>query len=238
MVMMGALFVKHWRVGQIFQQVKSGRAMGVVKITNGDVAKRVALLVALDVVVIGIWMGAQGSSPSYARVMQASTCPCQNADLHQFVTACTLNAGGLWTVVVLHGIVVVWGTVMAIHTRSIPMLLFNESKFMGLTTYNIALIMVLTVPVMVIAEANPSMQLMVRSVACVLVVTLTIVVLFGYKFYLIFSMTPDQITSLTKRTVMDAGTAGKGDDPDVAGVSVAASGRPTAAGTTRPNNHL
>lgn len=59
--------------------------------------------------------------------MQASTCPCQNADLHQFVTACTLNAGGLWTVVVLHGIVVVWGTVMAIHTRSIPMLLFNES---------------------------------------------------------------------------------------------------------------
>lgn len=56
--MMGALFVKHWRVGQIFQQVKSGRAMGVVKITNGDVAKRVALLVALDVVVIGIWMGA------------------------------------------------------------------------------------------------------------------------------------------------------------------------------------
>ncbi|CEP02528.1 G-protein coupled receptors family 3 profile domain-containing protein [Plasmodiophora brassicae] len=211
MVMMGALFVKHWRVAQIFNLSTSGqRGMAVVKITNTDVGKRVALLVALDVVVLGIWMGAQGTTPSYTRVMQESSCPCQNADLHQFVTACRLDAGGLWTVVVLHGILIVWGTAIAIRTRNIPMLLFNESKFMGLTTYNIALIMVLTLPVMLLAGSNPSMGLLVRGVAAVLVVTLTIVVLFGYKFFLVLTMTSEEVDTLKQQTVVAAGSSGKG----------------------------
>ena len=80
------------------------------------------------------------------------------------------------------------------------MLLFNESRWMGLTAYTTALITVIVLPVLLFTGADSSMALLVRSAATVIIVLCTIAFQLGYKFVMIFTMSDAEIINLTKQT--------------------------------------
>ncbi|SPQ96959.1 G-protein coupled receptors family 3 profile domain-containing protein [Plasmodiophora brassicae] len=200
-IMMGALYVKQHRVAQIFAAVSGANgAMRAVTITNADVFKRLSVLVGLEAIAIGAWMFSQETVTGMAivqKVFRESGCPC-GADL-DYVYSCRYSPTGFWLVAAFNFAIVIAGTIMAFRSRDIPMLMYNETKYMCMCAYNIFLALVLILPVLLLLTDNPSIQLVARSVAVVVIVLCTLGTLFSYKFYLIATMTPAEL-----KVVMDS----------------------------------
>ncbi|CEO99789.1 unnamed protein product (mitochondrion) [Plasmodiophora brassicae] len=107
-------------------------------------------------------------------------------------------------------------TVLAIRSRHIAMLMYNESAQMAVCTYNIMLVTALTIPVMALTSGNVTTLLVIRTVATAIVV-LGSVSLFAQKLWIIAFYSPEDVDKLAKqRTVPNdkfTTNTGKGKAP-------------------------
>ncbi|SPQ97036.1 unnamed protein product (mitochondrion) [Plasmodiophora brassicae] len=200
-LMMGALIFKHWRVYRIFRSTSSigGTGFRVVKLTNVMLARYLSIMLAAVAAAMGVWMALQGSTPVSARVFVPSPCAATDQDLRQFSFVCAYNAPGLWLLGVGSLALVATATVLAIRSRHIAMLMYNESAHMAVCTYNIMLVTTLTIPVMALTSGNATTLLVIRAVATVIVVLGSVVSLFAQKFWIIAFYSPEDVDRLAKQ---------------------------------------
>ena len=155
-----SLVVKTWRIARIFDR----RKIKVRVITDRTLLIPVALLVAADVILNGIWLGVDPLLPS-------DSVSSSNALLHY--TVCSSKDTLLWysLMFVPKGLLLAYGVVLASQVRNVPSA-FNESKWIGLAVYNIAFCSIILLAILLLLTSSPASVYVIRSIGviwCVLV---------------------------------------------------------------------
>jgi len=137
----GPLFAKVWRVWRIF-----GRAvLKVVKITNAQLGRMVAVLVVFDIVVLAVW---QSSDAKWgARTILRE----ENSRVFAY-THCSPTSGDTVYLALLgisKAVLLLFGAVMGLATRNVNAT-FNESKAIAYAIYSTCFTLVVILPVVLL----------------------------------------------------------------------------------------
>ncbi|XP_011304400.1 gamma-aminobutyric acid type B receptor subunit 1 isoform X2 [Fopius arisanus] len=162
----GAMFSKVWRVHRLTTKTKADQAkLFMAKQKVSSVQKNiqpwklytmVSALLAVDIVILGAW---QGLDPLQRKieVFQLEMPPYgeDDARIRPELEHCESEHNGVWLGLIYgyKGVVLVFGLFLAYETRSIKVKQINDSRYVGMSIYNVVVLCLITAPVtMVIAS--------------------------------------------------------------------------------------
>ncbi|XP_015113955.1 gamma-aminobutyric acid type B receptor subunit 1 isoform X2 [Diachasma alloeum] len=162
----GAMFSKVWRVHRLTTKTKADQAkLFMAKQKVSSVQKNiqpwklytmVSALLAVDIVILGSW---QGLDPLQRQieVFQLEMPPYgeDDARIRPELEHCESEHNGVWLGLIYgyKGVVLVFGLFLAYETRSIKVKQINDSRYVGMSIYNVVVLCLITAPVtMVIAS--------------------------------------------------------------------------------------
>jgi len=177
-VVFGCLFVKTFRVSQIFMDRK---ALKVVAITDIMLFKLVFICLFSVLLYLTVWTIVSRSTPIYV--------PDATDPTLQYLN-CKNSSSGVWIwQIVILGVEALWlfiGVGLAYKTRKVSLLRFNESTHIALAIYNLLFLSVVIIPIIYIVDVpDPNVIFVLLSVALLLGVSGILVLLFMPKFYAI-----------------------------------------------------
>jgi hypothetical protein len=178
MLLFCPLFAKTWRVYRIF----SGAHLKVVKISNVKLLAGTAAIIALDVILIGVWQGVSPLVPvQYDRII--------GSDQHVF-THCSVESSGAGLVfAALVGVekaaLLLFGAIMAFSTRNVKST-FNESTQISWTIYNTLMSGLIGVAIIVFVSAVEDALVLLVLILLTWVVLSAWGLLFVPKLYMLF----------------------------------------------------
>ncbi|XXQ39334.1 G-protein coupled receptors family 3 profile domain-containing protein [Plasmodiophora brassicae] len=176
----GGLIVKTYRVYRIFCQEN----VQVVKITDFQLFVHLGWLLAVDTIVLGMWMGAEPmrmaleNSPPYpdpdapsSRLIQPQTpyCHCPHKYIFTYLLAgykaCLLMAGAF----------------LSFRSSSVHIQALNDSKQIALAIYTSVLLTVIATPLIGFINAQPAVTMVATAFAIFFALTSTLAILFTPK---------------------------------------------------------
>jgi basic membrane lipoprotein Med (substrate-binding protein (PBP1-ABC) superfamily) len=183
----GALCAKVWRVSVLLNNKKLKK----VRVTTVMVAR---LMIIVMVAEITLLILLHFVFPRHARVRLFSAVDSQRYMAFSFCAAKDGNPGSIDGYVILnaaHLILLAWGAVLAFMTRHASAI-FNESKWIALSIYNVIACEVLAVVIESFAESTPGMQLFAAATRMGAAPALTLSLLFFPKVHLTFTDSSDR----------------------------------------------
>ncbi|KAG7188036.1 hypothetical protein KM043_013204 [Ampulex compressa] len=150
----GAMFSKVWRVHRLTTKTKADQAKK--KIQPWKLYTMVSALLAIDVVLLVAW---QALDPLQRRIegfpLESPPFGDDDARIRPELEHCESVHNNIWLSLVYSykGIVLVFGLFLAYETRSIKVKQINDSRYVGMSIYNVVVLCLITAPVtMVIAS--------------------------------------------------------------------------------------
>jgi hypothetical protein len=163
------LFLRTWRIVKIFQQVNKQRVrFKKVTIPDSQLKLMTAVCVALFWVLLSAWQASDGIEAG------------KDVFQEKVADVCVSSSGGSeWSLAFLtvEGIALLVGVVLCIKVRNAPMLL-NESKLIGFSLYNAALVGLVLVPLIFGMDVSPDVRFLFISFGLLIVTTATGVIIF------------------------------------------------------------
>ena len=105
------------------------------------------------------------------------------------------------------GIVLLFGVFLTIVTRDVPSL-FNESKLIALSIYNLVFLSVVVIPVVIVLnEINPFISWIIRTLAILYAFLATLLLQFAPKFFAIIFLDRGKDKLFVNKSLMDWGDA-------------------------------
>ncbi|XP_051166888.1 gamma-aminobutyric acid type B receptor subunit 1 isoform X1 [Leptopilina boulardi] len=163
----GAMFSKVWRVHRLTTKTKADQAkLFMAKQKISSVQKKiqpwklytmVTALVVIDIVILGSW---QGLDPLQRKIEEfALEAPLAGVDddarIRPLLEHCESEYNNTWFGIIYgyKGLILVFGLFLAYETRSIKVKQINDSRYVGMSIYNVVVLCLITAPVtMVIAS--------------------------------------------------------------------------------------
>ena len=173
-LMMGSFVIKVRRIDAIF----NSKVLTATKLTNDVLFQQVAGLLAVEVLLLGLFSGLSGLQ----RVQWDDV-----LDGRKLHTACQMAhptsgntvVGFLFAFKVL---ILLWAVHLSYATRNVTSA-FNESRHLALSVYNLFFVSVVVVPVVAFMGLTVHNQLIVASIGIIAAVTLSFLLLFVPKVY-------------------------------------------------------
>jgi hypothetical protein len=177
MLLFCPLFAKTWRVYRIF----SGAHLKVVKISNVKLLLLTSAVVALDIILIGVW---QGVSPLVPVQYDRMTGSAQHVFTH-----CSVKSSGAGLIfAALVGVeksaLLLFGAIMAFSTRNVKGT-FNESAAISWTIYNTLMSALIGVAIIVFVSAVEDALVLLVLILLTWIVLSAWGLIFGPKFHLL-----------------------------------------------------
>ncbi|CAB4002687.1 gamma-aminobutyric acid type B receptor subunit 2-like isoform X1, partial [Paramuricea clavata] len=139
----GAMFSKTWRVHRIFTASKNFRR-AVIK--NFHLYGLLFALLAVDFILLTVWMIA---SPYRSGILQLPTEENKEEDeiIYPYIFNCTSQHENYFLITTLgcKGLLLVFGIFLAWETRNIEIKALNDSKYIGISVYNVVILSVVGV---------------------------------------------------------------------------------------------
>ncbi|XP_015601809.1 gamma-aminobutyric acid type B receptor subunit 1 isoform X2 [Cephus cinctus] len=162
----GAMFSKVWRVHRLTTKTKADQAkLFMAKQKVSSIQKKiqpwklytmVSALLAIDVVILGAW---QGLDPLQRTIemfpLEAPMTGDDDARIRPELEHCESEHNNVWLGLIYgyKSVILVFGLFLAYETRSIKVKQINDSRYVGMSIYNVVVLCVITAPVtMVIAS--------------------------------------------------------------------------------------
>ncbi|XP_071051678.1 gamma-aminobutyric acid type B receptor subunit 1 isoform X3 [Onthophagus taurus] len=152
----GAMFSKVWRVHRLTTKAKSDPKVRTRKVEPWKLYSMVTGLLVVDFVILLVW---QLQDPLQRKLeMFPSEQPTNSADdfkLSPELEHCESDHNNIWLGVMYgyKGLVLVFGLFLAYETRSLKVKQINDSRYVGMSIYNVVVLCLITAPVtMVIAS--------------------------------------------------------------------------------------
>eukprot|EP01122_Echinamoeba_exundans_P012366 TRINITY_DN5144_c0_g1_i1.p1 TRINITY_DN5144_c0_g1~~TRINITY_DN5144_c0_g1_i1.p1 ORF type:complete len:879 (+),score=148.47 TRINITY_DN5144_c0_g1_i1:108-2744(+) len=173
---LGTTFSKTWRIARILSNEK----MQPLVIPTSFLLRIFGLIVGIDIVILIVWTAVSPMS-AVVSVVDANrpifnfmTCSPPNLTAHFALLGIEIAYKGL---LILVSIVVAW------KTRSVKLLLFNESRYIGFTIYNMFLCLAIIVPIQ-FANVERTLEFVLRSIFIMVIIGATMFFLLGTKLWL------------------------------------------------------
>ncbi|XP_066588343.1 gamma-aminobutyric acid type B receptor subunit 1 isoform X4 [Prorops nasuta] len=162
----GAMFSKVWRVHRLTTKTKADQAkLFMAKQKVSSIQKKiqpwklytmVSALLAIDVIILGAW---QVLDPLQRRIevfpLESPLFGDDDARIRPELEHCESEHNNVWLGLTYgyKGIILVFGLFLAYETRSIKVKQINDSRYVGMSIYNVVVLCLITAPVtMVIAS--------------------------------------------------------------------------------------
>ncbi|XP_015186034.1 PREDICTED: gamma-aminobutyric acid type B receptor subunit 1 isoform X2 [Polistes dominula] len=162
----GAMFSKVWRVHRLTTKTKADQAklfIGKQKVSSiqkkvqpWKLYTMVSGLLVMDIVLLGLW---QGFHPLQRNIevfpLESPPTGDDDARIRPELEHCESEHNSIWLGLLYgyKGIILVFGLFLAYETRSIKVKQINDSRYVGMSIYNVVVLCLITAPVtMVIAS--------------------------------------------------------------------------------------
>jgi len=153
----GSMFTKIWRVHRIATHTKTkGEDKIKTQVVPWKLWSMVGCLVAVDVLFVSIW---QIVDPLKKKITEFDTIPSDNEDedveYQPEIWVCRSDYHNVWLGLTYgyKGLLLILGLFLAYETRSVKVKQINDSRLVGMSIYNVAILCIITAPVtMVIAD--------------------------------------------------------------------------------------
>lgn len=202
-LMFGSLLVKAWRISRIFND----KDLSVIRISNSDLLIAVGVALAIELVLLIVWTAA-GRSKAERRPTDIIR---PSLD-YMVCTTTTVGTVILSIAAAYKGLIMLAGVWLSISTWRIKYSVYNESRAIAFSMYNLFFFLVLAVIVQLVINGptQRKAQFLVRSFMILLGTFIPIAVLFLPKFYRTVTLNTDNVgtNSRTGKNSTGGGTGG------------------------------
>ncbi|CAH3039067.1 unnamed protein product [Porites lobata] len=187
----GAMFSKTWRVHQIFTNIKKVRKV----VRDFDLFRLLGALVFVDALLLVIWMTLHPPSRNVIIQTEGTRSVSEDRDYRTILyrEECYGPHFTVWIIVfyTFHSLLLIFGLFLAIGTRKVSIPALNDSRFIGISVYNVVLLCAIGVPVSFFTNSHPTISFCLICAVILFCTTLTLGILFIPKVYRIYK-NPDE----------------------------------------------
>jgi len=198
-IMFGALLVKVWRISRIFND----KDLSVIRISNLELLSVVGIVVLIEVILLVVWNAA---GPSKA--LRYSLDPLRPK--YDYLNCTTTSAGTVILIIaaVYKGLIIIAGVWLSVRTWKIKYSIYNESRSIAFSMYNLFFFLVLAIIVQLVINAptQRKAQFVVRSVMVLLGAFLPIAVIFLPKFLSAVHLNSENVGTHSSKSKKSGGT--------------------------------
>lgn len=203
-LMFGALLVKTWRISRIFNDAD----LTIVKISNKELLLVVGVAVGIEAALLVIWTAA-GRSVAVRKSVDA------NRPRLDYMTCTTSTIGFVILIIaaVYKALIIAAGVWLSFRTWKVKYSIYNESRWVAFSMYNLFFFLILAIIVQLVLNANYNRkaQFVVRSLMILLGALIPIVVLFLPKFLRASRLGAENTASTEKKTASAALNSSNGE---------------------------
>lgn len=152
----GAMFSKVWRVHRLTTKAKSDPKVRMKKVQPWKLYSMVSGLLVIDFVILSVW---QFQDPLQRRVelfpLEDPADALDDSKIRPELEHCESRNNSVWLAIICayKGLVLIFGLFLAYETRSVKVKQINDSRYVGMSIYNVVILCLITAPVtMVIAS--------------------------------------------------------------------------------------
>ncbi|KAL1138797.1 hypothetical protein AAG570_008859, partial [Ranatra chinensis] len=177
----GAMFSKVWRVHRLTTKAKSD---SVKKIEPWKLYSMVTGLLSLDIVLLLTW---QLADPLQRRIevfpLEDPTSIDDDIKIRPELEHCESDNNNIWLGIVYgyKGLVLLFGLFLAYETRSIKVKQINDSRYVGMSIYNVVVLCLITAPVTMVISSQQDASFAFVSLALIFCCFLSMALIFVPK---------------------------------------------------------
>ncbi|XP_052221430.1 gamma-aminobutyric acid type B receptor subunit 1-like isoform X3 [Dreissena polymorpha] len=199
----GGMFSKIWAV----HRLTTSRQKDKKNVNQLELYLVLVTIVIVDMVVLTTW---QVLDPMFRDLeifdLEPSPSTEQDIMLKPFLEHCHSTNMSIWLGVVFghKGILLLFGIFLSYETRSVKLKQVNDSRFVGMSIYNVVVLCVITVPIVLIIESQQDATFAFVALAIMLCSFLSMGLIFGPKVLEILrnpKRNPHEVRSLTESVV-------------------------------------
>ncbi|XP_014233341.1 gamma-aminobutyric acid type B receptor subunit 1 isoform X1 [Trichogramma pretiosum] len=190
----GAMFSKVWRVHRLNTKTKADHAklfMSKQKISSiqkkvqpWKLYTMVSVLLAIDVIILGVW---QLVDPLQRTIevfpLEMSTAGDDDARIRPELEHCESENNMIWLGIIYayKGVILVFGLFLAYETRSIKVKQINDSRYVGMSIYNVVVLCLITAPVTMVIASQQDATFVFSALAIIFCCFLSMALIFVPK---------------------------------------------------------
>ncbi|XP_064602848.1 gamma-aminobutyric acid type B receptor subunit 2-like [Liolophura sinensis] len=172
----GAMFSKTWRVHAIFTNIKLNKKV----IKDYKLFFIVCVLLLLDAVILALW---QGIDPLQRSVKSLAPEIVGDVEIIPLIEFCHSKHMTAWmaTLYVYKGLLLVFGCFLAWETRQVSIPALNDSKYIGMSVYNVVIMCVCGAAVSFVIKDQPNAAFIIIGLFIIFCTTITLCLVFVPK---------------------------------------------------------
>ncbi|XP_077986164.1 gamma-aminobutyric acid type B receptor subunit 2-like [Glandiceps talaboti] len=175
----GSMFAKTWRVHSIWTGSRKGRRL---EILDSHLFGMVAVFLVIDAVLLLLW---QCIDPFFIRTAEIhGEVDYENDVVIQYKQHyCESDHHFYWlgAIYVTKGLMLVFGCFLAYETRTVTIPGLNDSRYIGMSVYNVVVLCILGVTISLAVEHRPDLSYGITAIAVIVCATVTLSFLFVPK---------------------------------------------------------
>lgn len=201
----GGMFSKIWTVHRLTTSSRQKNNKKEVKKCEMYIV--LTAIVLIDLIILTTW---QIMDPMYRSLemfdLEPSLSTEQDIMFQPYLEHCDSHKISIWFGVVFghKGILLLFGIFLSYETRSVKLKEVNDSRFVGMSIYNVVVLCVITVPIVLIIKSQQDASFAFVALAIILCSFLSLGLIFGPKVIEILrnpKRNPHEIRSLTESVV-------------------------------------
>ncbi|XP_036361026.1 uncharacterized protein LOC115214515 isoform X2 [Octopus sinensis] len=172
----GAMFSKTWRVHAIFTNIKLNKKV----IKDYKLFLIVGVLLVVDGVMLGTWWG---MDPFHIASKELSHSLKGDSEIVPVVESCASDYMTIWMglIYAYKGLLLVIGCFLAWETRHVSIPALNDSKYIGMSVYNVVIMCTCGAAVSIIIKDKPTSAFIIIGLFIIFCTTITLCLLFVPK---------------------------------------------------------
>ncbi|XP_068719358.1 gamma-aminobutyric acid type B receptor subunit 2-like isoform X2 [Montipora capricornis] len=187
----GAMFSKTWRVFQIFTNITKVRKV----VLDSDLFRMLGALLVVDVSLLVTWMTLHPPSRRVVVQNEGSHKVLEDRDYKTVLyrEECVGPHFTIWSIVLctFHSLLLIFGLFLAFETRNVSIPALNDSRFIGISVYNVVVLSAIGVPMSFFTNNHATVSFSLICAVILFCTTLTIGILFVPKVIKIYK-NPDE----------------------------------------------
>lgn len=190
----GAMFAKTWRVHAIFKSITPKKKV----IRDEHLFLIVLVLVSVDILFLSLWTGIE---PMYTGYQEFRKRMEDDKEIIPTLEHCKSEYLAYWLGVMygFKGLLLVFGVFLAWETRGVTIPALNDSKYIGMSVYNVVILSILGVAITSFIKEHQNATFAITAVFTIFCTTLTLCFVFVPKVTKLLSPDGGNEASTTKR---------------------------------------
>ncbi|XP_064213785.1 gamma-aminobutyric acid type B receptor subunit 1 isoform X3 [Tribolium castaneum] len=182
----GAMFSKVWRVHRLTTKAKSDPKVRTKKVEPWKLYSMVSGLLVVDFVIMVAW---QLHDPLQRRIeqfpLEDPESSSDDSKIRPELEHCESHHNNVWLSVIYayKGLVLIFGLFLAYETRSVKVKQINDSRYVGMSIYNVVILCLITAPVTMVIASQQDASFAFVALAIVFCCFLSMALIFVPKFY-------------------------------------------------------